>query len=187
MNAAYFWPIYGEHDEVCFPFFDSRRHEHVEQALGLEQPGDAVLLSDGYEAYASYAKKIGVTNAQCWAHSRRGFFEAQGAEPQAAAEALRQIGALYEVEARDPQAQAQGREQTAAPAHPQQAAGGRVLRLGRSPVRAAGAAAEQSADQGPGLCARAPRGPGGLPRRPRRADGHEPSRASPACDSDGQA
>ena len=31
-------------------------------------------------------------------HSRRGFFEAQGAEPQAAAEALRQIGKLYELE-----------------------------------------------------------------------------------------
>ena len=98
MNAAYFWPIYGEHDEVCFPFFESRRHEHVQQALGLKQPGEAVLLSDGYGAYASYAKKVGVTNAQCWAHSRRAFFEAQGAEPQAAAEALRQIGKLYEVE-----------------------------------------------------------------------------------------
>ena len=98
MNAAYFWPIYGEHDEVCFPFFDSRRHENVEQALGLKQPGDAVLLSDGYEAYASYAKRLGVTNAQCWAHSRRTFFEARGAEPQAAAEALRRIGVLYDIE-----------------------------------------------------------------------------------------
>jgi len=98
MKAAYFWPIYGEHDEVCFPFFESRRHEHVQQALGLKQPGGAVLLSDGYEAYASYAKKAGVTHAQCWAHSRRAFFEAQGAEPQAAAQALRQIGELYDVE-----------------------------------------------------------------------------------------
>jgi transposase len=98
MNAGYFWPIYGEHDEVCFPFFDSRRHENVEQALGLKQPGEAVLLSDGYEAYASYAKKVGVTHAQCWAHSRRAFFEAQGAEPQAAAQALRQIGRLYDIE-----------------------------------------------------------------------------------------
>jgi len=98
MNAAYFWPIYGEHDEVCFPFFDSRRHENVQQALGLKQPDNAVLLSDGYQAYASYAKKVGVTNAQCWAHSRREFFEAKGAEPQAAAEALRQIGAIYEIE-----------------------------------------------------------------------------------------
>jgi transposase len=98
MKATYFWPIYGELDEVCFPHFESRRHEHVEQALGLLRTPGTVLLSDGYEAYAAYAKKTGITNAQCWAHSRRGFFEAQGAEPREAAEALRQIGRLYEIE-----------------------------------------------------------------------------------------
>jgi len=49
-------------------------------------------------AYASYAKKVGVTHAQCWIHSRRTFFEAKDAEPQAAGEALRQIGALYDIE-----------------------------------------------------------------------------------------
>ena len=99
MKATYFWPVYGEHDEVCFPHFESRRHEHVEQALGLHRAPGTVLLSDGYEAYASYAKKTGIKNAQCWAHSRRAFFEAQGAEPQDAAEALRQIGVLYDIEA----------------------------------------------------------------------------------------
>jgi transposase len=98
MKASYFWPIYGELDEVCFAHFESRRHEHVEQALGLKLKPSTVLLSDGYEAYAAYARKTGITHAQCWAHSRRGFFEAQGAEPQASAEALRQIGALYKVE-----------------------------------------------------------------------------------------
>lgn len=98
MGRGYFWPVYGELDEVCFPYFESRRHEHVEQALGLRNAPASVLLSDGYEAYASYAAKTGVTHAQCWVHSRRKFFEAQGAEPQAAAEALRQIGALYGIE-----------------------------------------------------------------------------------------
>lgn len=98
MGGGYFWPVYGEFDEVCFPYFESRRHEHVQQALGLTHAPGAVLLSDGYEAYASYAKKTGVTHAQCWVHARRGFFEAQAAEPQAAGEALRQIGALYEIE-----------------------------------------------------------------------------------------
>jgi transposase len=100
MKGAYFWPVYGEHDEVCFPFFDSRRAEHVEQALGLKHAEGAVLLSDGYSAYAHYAAKTGITHAQCWAHTRRHLFEAQGAEPQAAAQALDMIGALYEVEAR---------------------------------------------------------------------------------------
>jgi len=98
LKATYFWPIYGEHDEVCFPHFESRRHEHVEQALGLDVAPGAVLLTDGYAAYARYASKTGITHAQCWTHSRRTFFEAQNAEPQLAAEALRQIGALYEIE-----------------------------------------------------------------------------------------
>jgi transposase len=99
MKGAYFWPLYGEHDEVCFPFFDSRRAEHVEQALGLKPAEGAVLLSDGYSAYAHYAAKTGITHAQCWAHTRRHLFDAQGAEPQAAAHALDMIGALYEIEA----------------------------------------------------------------------------------------
>jgi transposase len=100
MKAAYFWPVYGEHDEVCFPFFESRRAEHVAQALGLKPAQGAVLLSDGYSAYAHYAAKTGITHAQCWSHTRRKFFEAQDAEPQAAAQALGMIGALYEVETR---------------------------------------------------------------------------------------
>jgi transposase len=98
MKGGYFWPVYGERDEVCFPYFESRRHEHVQQALGLTQAPGSVLLSDGYEAYAKYARQTGVTHAQCWVHCRRGFFEAQGAEAQAAGEALHQIALLYEIE-----------------------------------------------------------------------------------------
>lgn len=108
MKATYFWPVHGEFDEVCFPHFESRRHEHVEQALGLHLKPGTVLLSDGYQAYAAYARKTGVANAQCWAHCRRGFFDAQASEPQGAAEALRQIGQLYEVEAAIRQAQLKG-------------------------------------------------------------------------------
>ena len=98
MKSGYFWPVYGDRDEVCFPYFESRRHEHVQQALGLVNVPDTVLLSDGYEAYANYAKKTGVTHAQCWVHARREFFEAKDAEPSTAGEALRQIGVLYEIE-----------------------------------------------------------------------------------------
>ncbi len=98
MRGGYFWPVYGELDEVCFPYFESRRHEHVQQALGLTHAPGSVLLTDGYEAYAKYAKKSEITHAQCWVHCRRGFFDAQGAEPQAAGEAMRQIAALYKIE-----------------------------------------------------------------------------------------
>lgn len=99
LKAAYFWPVYGELDEVCFPFFESRRAEHIEQALGLTHAEGAVLLSDGYGAYAHYANKTGLTHAQCWAHTRRKLFEAQGAEPEAA-RGLELIGGLYAVEER---------------------------------------------------------------------------------------
>jgi transposase len=99
MKAAYFWPVYGALDEICFLYYPSRSHRHVQEALGLSPPEGAVLQSDGYEAYAQYAKKTGLTHAQCWAHSRRKIHEAKDIEPAHAEQALEWIGALYAVEA----------------------------------------------------------------------------------------
>jgi transposase len=99
LKATYYWPVYGEQDEVCFPWFPSRAAEHVYRALGLTPAQGAVLLTDGYKAYQHYAAKTGITHAQCWAHTRRGFFEAQAIEPEASTAALEQIRALYAVEA----------------------------------------------------------------------------------------
>ena len=98
MQTGYFWPVYGEQDEVCFPFHPSRSHDFVASALGLKAASGSVLLSDGYAAYQRYAAKIGITHAQCWAHSRRGFFEALDAEPAGATAALEQIKAMYGIE-----------------------------------------------------------------------------------------
>lgn len=99
MKAAYFWPVYGEQDEICFLYYPSRSGRHVQDALGLSPPEGAVLQTDGYAVYAQYAKKIGLTHAQCWAHSRRKVFEAKDIEPAHAEQALEWIGALYAVEA----------------------------------------------------------------------------------------
>jgi transposase len=98
MKTAYFWPVYGEHNEVCFPFFPSRDGDNVERALGVEHAPGSVILTDGYAAYASYAKKVGIAHALCWSHSRREFVDAQSTEPQDVLEALRRIGALYAIE-----------------------------------------------------------------------------------------
>jgi len=98
MKAAYFWPVYGEQDEICFLYYPSRAAKHVEEALGQSPPTGAVLQTDGYTAYAQYAKKMGLTHAQCWAHARRKVFDAQDIEPGPAGEALDAIGALYAVE-----------------------------------------------------------------------------------------
>jgi transposase len=94
MRQAYFWPIYGEDDEVVFHYAASRAHEHVQRFLGEDFTG--TLLSDGYEAYARYAhKNAAVTHAGCWAHCRRYFEHAKDAEPGAATEALALIAMLY--------------------------------------------------------------------------------------------
>lgn len=99
MKTGYFWPVYGELDEVCFPFFESRQHATVEAILGVDKPPDkSVLLSDGYGAYAAYAQKLGITHAQCWAHCRREFVKAESVEPALAATALKLIGEIYRVE-----------------------------------------------------------------------------------------
>ena len=100
MNAGYFWPIYGELDEICFVFHPSREHRHVVESLGLQVPDNAVLLSDGYKAYDEYAAKVKIRHARCWAHLRRKVVEAKNAEPEAAEEALAMIAGIYQVEAR---------------------------------------------------------------------------------------
>ena len=99
LKTGYFWPVYGQDDEVCFPFFPSRSHAHVRAVLGLQHAPDAVLISDGYAAYQRYAEKTGLTHAQCWAPARRTFFEAQDSEPIGVAEALEQLQAIYRIEA----------------------------------------------------------------------------------------
>ena len=86
LRQGYFWPIYGEDNEVVFPFATSRSHSHVQTFLGAFT---GTLLSDGYEAYAAYARhNTEVTHAECWAHCRRHFEGAREAEPTAVAEAL---------------------------------------------------------------------------------------------------
>jgi transposase len=99
MKGGYFWPVYGDQGELCFLFYPGRDHKYVAQALGPDVRKDVVLLSDGYAAYQEYAKKLDLTHANCWAHTRRKFFDAQKAEPEAADEALDMIGAMYRVEA----------------------------------------------------------------------------------------
>lgn len=94
MRQAWFWPLYGEDDEVVFHYAATRSHECVPRFLGSGFAG--TLISDGYKAYARYAgRHPTVTHAGCWAHCRRHFEQAAEAEPQAVAEALALIGALY--------------------------------------------------------------------------------------------
>jgi transposase len=87
---ALYWHVL---QSKVFRYAPSRAHSHVQAFLG---DFSGTLLSDGYDAYAAYAKgKDTVTHAQCWAHTRRAFEKAQEGEPAAVAEALALIGSLY--------------------------------------------------------------------------------------------
>jgi len=98
LNSGFFWPVYGERDELVFLYQSSRAARHVHAILGANPGEDAVLLSDGYSAYAHYAERTGITHAQCWAHTRRKLFEALEIEPEAAGRGLEFIGELYACE-----------------------------------------------------------------------------------------
>jgi hypothetical protein len=100
MKTAYFWPVYGEQDEVCFPYRPSRAAEHVRALLGARPPPGTVLVTDGYAACAAYAKAAGITHAQCWVHARREVFEAQAYDPERARVLLEHIAGLFTIEAR---------------------------------------------------------------------------------------
>jgi len=94
MNTGYFWPMYGDADEIAFTFSPSRGQQQVFNTLGDQFTG--TLLTDGYSAYKKYAaKKDDITHAQCWVHARRYFERAKDIEPIASAQALQLIGELY--------------------------------------------------------------------------------------------
>jgi transposase len=93
LNLSYFWPLYGDQDEVAFPYSPTRAHATVQEILGSYC---GTLLTDGYEAYDRFATRSkNVVLAQCWAHTRRNFVEAELQEPGACAKALDFIAELY--------------------------------------------------------------------------------------------
>jgi transposase len=97
MKQGWFWPVYGDQGEVVFTWSTSRGRQHIENTLRERFKG--VLLTDGYAAYARYAKgNEQATHAQCWVHGRRHFVEAETSEPALVAEALEWIGLLYRIE-----------------------------------------------------------------------------------------
>lgn len=97
MKSGWFWPLYGDADEVVFTYSNSRGRAHIEEVLSESFSG--TLISDGYAAYARYAAaQANVTHAQCWVHSRRYFIEAQKDHPEAVTEALQRIAMLYKTE-----------------------------------------------------------------------------------------
>lgn len=101
MKQTYFWPIYGEQDEVAFTWSSSRGKQHaIAQLTGF----NGTLLSDGYAVYSQVIDTLNsqgqhITHAACWAHTRRYFEKALDYHPKEAQYALAEIQKLYKVEA----------------------------------------------------------------------------------------
>lgn len=97
VSQGYLWVVSGPGDDVCFDWRLSRRHGELTTLLTEDYVG--VLQSDGYEAYAAYARAHPlVVWVGCWAHARRKFIEAQGESPKATRVVLKLIGRLYRLE-----------------------------------------------------------------------------------------
>lgn len=79
---------------MVYEWHASRAARCVSSLLGENFAGQ--LQCDGYSAYPAFAKeKEDLKLFGCWAHARRGFFEAQEQAPKTAAWLLNQMGLLY--------------------------------------------------------------------------------------------
>ena len=100
MKQTYFWPMYGDNNEIAFTWSNSRGFLHAQNQL---ERFTGTLLTDGYAAYSKTVAKLNekeknITHAACWVHARRYFDRALLIEPIAAQNAIDQIARLYKVE-----------------------------------------------------------------------------------------
>lgn len=99
--TGYLWAYrsgpWSERQAVVFDFAMSRGREAPNRFL---EPFRGTLVVDGYAGYGEVLRKPDVTEAACWAHARRQFFEVwQATKSPAAQTALGEIAKLYEIEA----------------------------------------------------------------------------------------
>jgi hypothetical protein len=98
MKTGYYWPIFGDNNEIVFCFSPSRATRVIHELLG---DFSGTLVTDGYTAYERYSNKMGTaTRSQCWSHARRPFDKALKMEPNDAKQGLQMIAALYQHEGR---------------------------------------------------------------------------------------
>jgi hypothetical protein len=94
IKKAYYWPILGDQDKICFAFAPSRGKKVVQELL---EGFSGTLLTDGYGVYERYAVQEEIEYAQCSVHGCRYFVKAQAYDP-AANEGLNIIDRLYDIE-----------------------------------------------------------------------------------------
>ena len=98
-RSGYIWTYIGDgnYPYTLFDYRDSRSRDGPAEILKKYR---GYLLTDAYTCYDSVvAKSKGrIIAVGCWAHARRGFFDARANQPREAHYVLSLIGQLYDVE-----------------------------------------------------------------------------------------
>jgi transposase len=101
-SENYMWVQTGgspEHPVVLFDYDPSRGGD---VPIRLLEGWTGYLMTDGFSGYSPLSKIAGIERLGCWAHARRGLFEAIKSQPQGkrglANTAVEMIGKLYLVE-----------------------------------------------------------------------------------------
>jgi len=102
-SQGYLWVAHRPGEDVLFEWYTTREAKCLDKLIPLDFRG--TIQCDGYSAYDHFARHRAnagrpVLLAGCWAHARRGFYEALDHAPKEAAWILIQIGHLYEIERR---------------------------------------------------------------------------------------
>jgi hypothetical protein len=100
-GLGYLWVAHRPGQDVLFEWHTSREAKCLDQLIPIGFSG--TVQCDGYSAYQRFAKRRAsasrpVLLAGCWAHTRRGFYDALDHAPKEAGWVLRQIGHLYDIE-----------------------------------------------------------------------------------------
>ena len=119
--TGYLWAYHSQadalHPIVVFEYAPDRKGCHPQAFLG---PWSGTLQVDGYAGYEALFRAGRITEAGCWSHVRRKFFDVNATAPSPVAQqALATIAKLYAIEAElkadPPDAKARARRQRAGP------------------------------------------------------------------------
>ena len=98
---GFLWVAHRPREDVMFEWYTSREAKCLDKLIPIDFSG--TIQCDGYSAYDRFAKNRALQGrpvllAGCWAHARRGFYEALDHAPKEAGWVLRQIAHLYDIE-----------------------------------------------------------------------------------------
>jgi transposase len=102
-GQGYLWVAHRPGGDVIYEWHTTRAANCLERLIPVDFAG--TVQCDGYSGYDRFASRREAEGqplvlAGCWAHVRRGFFEARDSAPKEAAWILLQIGHLYRIEAK---------------------------------------------------------------------------------------